>query len=265
MPTYESILPHLSGFVLVLSRLAGLFVFAPLVSSEMVPRQMKVLLAISLAVAIYPVIDHPSTIPARLDLYQLIPLMASELLIGLSIGIMATIPLMTAQLAGIMMGQQMGLGLAAVYNPAIDFEGDSLGQLLFYLALASYLAAGGLEIVFGTIMGTFDRVAIGGFALSDAPLDTLVGIVHSGFEIAVRMSMPVLLILLLETVAAGFIMKTVPSLNIMNIGFPIRILLGLLMLVSSLAISMEVLMSAIAEDLQAVQQWAGALDQKGGG
>jgi flagellar biosynthetic protein FliR len=259
MPITDALIPHLPAFALILSRLTGLFVFAPLLSSAMVPRQIKVLLAFGLALAVYPVIDHSTTLPPGLDLFGLLPLMAGELAIGLSIGVLAAIPLMTAQLAGLIMGQQMGMGLAAVYNPSIDIEGDIIGQILFFVAMASYLVAGGLELVYGTLLGTFRNVPIGAFALSQTPVDVLVGVVHSGFDAALRIAMPVLLILTLETVAAGLIMKTVPSLNIMNIGFPVRILLGMLMIIASLAFTIEILMGNVDEDLTRIAEWARSL------
>lgn len=259
MPPIDALISHLPGFVLVLTRLTGLFIFAPLLSSPTIPRQVRVLLAASFAVAVYPAVAGGMGLPARLDLYDLVPLMAGELLIGLSIGVLASIPLFTAQLAGVVMGQQMGLGLASVYNPAVDFEGDTLGQVLFFVALASYLIAGGLEIVFGTLIATFGSVPIGGFTAGQAPLDVLLGITTSGFALALRVAMPVMVILLLESVALGFIMKTVPSINIMNVGFPIRILLGLFMVVSALVVTLEVLMAEIGADLEHLRQWAASL------
>lgn len=252
-----SIIEHLPGFVLVLSRLTGVFIFAPLLSSPTLPRQVRALMAVGFAAAVYPSIAAGGKVPTSLGLFDLVPLMASELLIGLSIGVLASIPLFTAQLSGVIMGQQMGLGLASVYNPAVDFEGDTLGQVLFFVALASYLVGGGLEAVFGALLSTFESIPFGGLGAGDTPLELLIGITSSGFALALRLALPVLLILMLESVAVGFIMKTVPSLNIMNIGFPIRILLGLFMVVSSMVITLEVLMSEIGADLALVREWAG--------
>ncbi|MDX2114389.1 MAG: flagellar biosynthetic protein FliR [Planctomycetota bacterium] len=246
----------LPGFALVLSRLTGLFVFAPLLSSSVVPRQFKILLALAMALALEPVVRASGALQIQVDLYRLAPMMAAELLIGLSIGLLATIPLMTAQLAGLVMGQQMGLGLAAVYNPTIDFEGDNVGQILFFAALASFLAAGGLEITYDTLVRTFQNVPPGAFSLGRTPLEVLVGAVSSGFAVALRMAMPVLVILTLETLAMGFIMKSAPSLNIMNLGFPLRILLGVVMIISSLTIMLEALMRDIGADLDAMRLWA---------
>ncbi|MBL8744967.1 MAG: flagellar biosynthetic protein FliR [Phycisphaerae bacterium] len=250
---------HLPGFALVLSRLTGIFLFAPLFSSPALPRKIRALLAFGFAAAVYPAVVGAGSLPSRLEMFDLVPLMGSELLIGLAIGVLASIPLFTAQLAGVIMGQQMGLGLASVYNPAVDFEGDTLGQVLFFVALASYLVAGGLESVFGALLSTFESIRIGGLGAQDTPLDLLVAITASGFSLALRLALPVLLILMLESVAVGFIMKTVPGLNIMNIGFPIRILLGLFMVVSSMVITIEVLMGEIGADLAKVKGWAAGL------
>jgi flagellar biosynthetic protein FliR len=255
----DLITAHLPAFALVLARMTGLFLFAPLLSSPSVPTRFKVLIAVSLTMVLYPTVGVAHLTNARLDLFTLGPLLASEVLIGLSIGVLAAIPLMVAQLAGVIAGQQMGLGLAAVYNPTLDFESDSLGQILFFAALASYLSVGGFEAVYGTLLETYRVLPLGGFAMDRAPLDVLVQVVHLGMEAAVRMSLPVMLILTVETAAAGLIMKSVPSLNIMNVGFPIRILLGLLMIISSLALMLEVKMEHVSESYELLRAWASGL------
>ena len=215
------------AFALVLARLSGLFLLAPLLSSAMLPTRFKALLAIGLSAAVYPTLDTELWLPARLDLASLAPIIASELLVGVSIGAIAMVPLATAQLAGLIMGQQMGLGLAQVLNPSVDIEGDNLGQVLFFGALAAFLSMGGMEVLFATLWGTFERLPPGAISAHMAPASLLTGVIQSGFDVALRIAMPVLLILTLESAAVGFIGKSVPSLNITAVGFPIRIVLGL--------------------------------------
>lgn len=256
MLVFDSILPHLPGFLLTLSRIAGLFLFTPMLSGAMVPRRVMALLAAALAVVVYPTLDHPATVPARMDLIALGPVVLSELAIGAVIGIVASLPLITAQLAGLIMGQQMGLGLASVFNPSIEIEGDNIGQMLFYVAVGGFILAGGLETLFDTLVSTFARVPLGDFSVADAPLDLLVGVTASGFEVALRVALPVLVILFMENVAMGFIMKTIPSLNIMTFGFPIKIIGGLAIVIGSLGVMMEVLMGAIEVDIWLLQDWA---------
>lgn len=256
MLSYESILPHLPGFLLVLTRFTGLFLFTPLLSPTLIPRQVLVLFAAAMALAVYPTINHQASLPPRLDLFSLAPMMASEILIGAAIGLLASIPLITAQLAGLIMGQQMGLGLATVFNPAVNIEGDNLGQLLFTIAIAAFLVSGGLESLFSTLVSTFATVPIGGLALAGAPLAMLVDLLSTGFEVALRVSMPILVILFMENIATGFIMKTIPALNIMAFGFPIKILAGLAVIIGALTLMSETLVGAMSLDLESIREWA---------
>ena len=63
------------------------------------------------------------------------------------------------------------------------------------MALGAFLALGGLEIVFASLMATFTLVPAGSFAFGEAPLDVLIGLLQSGFDLALRVSMPVLAII----------------------------------------------------------------------
>jgi flagellar biosynthetic protein FliR len=258
----DMLAPHLPVFIGVLARIGGLFLTAPVLSSRSVPRVVKVMLVVGLTIAVYPGASAALggvTAPQRLDLLALAPIFASELIIGASIGLMAGIPMIAVQLAGVVVGQQIGLGIAQVVNPATDIEGNDLGQLLYVLALAAFLALGGVEVMFGSVIFTFQNVPIGGFALSEPPLELLLSMLTAGFDLAARIAMPVLAIIFVENVGMGFIMKTVPSLNIMTFGFPIRIMVGLSVLVAALPMTSEVVWVGVESALHEIEGWALAL------
>jgi flagellar biosynthesis protein FliR len=255
MISIEPILPHVPAFVVVLSRVGGLFVFTPVLSSSAVPMKFKTLLVLVLSAAIYPVANLDHLVGMRLDLLSLAPLVATEAMIGVTLGLLASIPMLSVQLAGLLMGQQMGLGLAQVINPAADVEGDSIGQMLFMIAIAAFVTMDGFEILFGALVQTFTLVPAGSFALADAPLGLLVGLITAGFEMALRIAMPVLAVIFVESIAVGFLMKTVPSLNIMSFGFPVRILIGLLSLLMAIALMGQLIVEEVGVALEIVQDW----------
>lgn len=264
MIAIEPILQHAPVFLAALFRMLGLFIVSPGLGGGTLPTPVKIIIALALTLVIYPTIDLHANMPVRFDLLSLAPICATEILIGFTIGTIAAMPMMAVQMGGLIMGQQMGLGLANLYNPAIDTEGDIIGQILFYVALGVFLALGGFDILVYSIVASFDRVAIGGFGVGQAPLQTIVAVVHSGFELALRVAMPVLCVLFLETVAVGFIMKTVPQLNILSFGFPIRILAGVFMVYVSLAF----LSDTIAKDVRGATDralvWVTSLGPPGG-
>ena len=233
MPMLDAILPHVAPFVLALSRVGGIFFFTPALSGPLVPMQMKALFVIALTLAVYPAVTPPDP-GLPLDLIVLAPMIVGELLIGMAIGLIVAIPVMSVQMGGLIIGQQMGLGLGVVFNPALNNDGDTVGQILFFLALAIFIAIGGLDLAHRAILETFRHVPLGSLSLSAAPLDVLVGIVASGFGLALRVAAPVLVILMLETVSTGVLMKTVPQLNILTFGFPIKIVASILVLLGAL-------------------------------
>jgi len=255
VPILDVILPHAPAFIVVLSRIGGLFIFTPLLSSASVPMRIRAMIVVMLAFALYPVSNADHLVGTTIELWTIVPLIATEMLVGATIGLLASIPLFSVQLGGLLMGQQMGLGLAQLVNPGIDIEGDSIGQLLFIIAISTFFMVDGLTILFDCLAQTFYTIEPGGLAFGDAPLDLLVGLIASGFELAFRVAMPVMAIIFVETLILGFLMKTVPTLNIMSFGFPIKILIGLITLVGSLYFIAEVIGFEVETGLRVVQNW----------
>jgi flagellar biosynthetic protein FliR len=260
--SYEAILPHAPVFIVVLSRVAGIFVLTPLLSSSVLPVRVRAMFALAMTVALYPLVAPGEMVGMEIDLVMLLPLVATEMLVGVCIGAIATIPLMSVQLGGLLMGQQMGLGMAQVVDPAMDIEGDNLGQILFIVAVGTFIMLGGLESLIAGLVVSFERVPAGEFGISDMPLDAYVGLVQSGFELAMRVSMPVLAIIFVENLAMGFLMKTVPSLNIMSFGFPVRILMGLFALLIGMTAMSQIIGDEVVYALVVMENWLTGL---GGG
>src|ERR1041384_3887641 len=99
----QPLLDHAVPWVLVMFRLAGLFFMTPVVTSVNIPRQYKALLIVMLSAAVYPMVRAGLAFPVRVDVWGLVPLILSESLIGLAIGAIAAIPLMSLEMSGVLM------------------------------------------------------------------------------------------------------------------------------------------------------------------
>lgn len=229
-----TILSAAAPYALAMSRVAGLVVVAPMLSSISVPTMVRALVAASMALAAYPAAS--AGVPGlRLDLAGLLPVIASETLVGACIGMIASLPMLALQIGGHVAGFQMGLSIASIYNPDYDAQSDALGELLFYVGFFAFLSAGGLEAAFGSLLVTFERVPLGGLSLVGAPLEAYAELLGAGFEVALRVSAPATAMVFLVMVAMGFVMKTMPQLNVMSVGFAVKIVLGLLATATALA------------------------------
>ncbi len=255
------IFQHAPWFILVATRVGGLFATAPMFSSSGIPRRVRLFIILAFALITYPLIPltHISSVPA--DLWILAPLAAGELLIGAALGLFALIPFACVQLAGRMMSQQMGLAMADVINPGLDINGSNMGQLLYYLTFAIYASLGGMELIFISVAQSFDSVPVGAAMLTFAPIELLAAMLDAGTVFAIRVALPVITIIFIETVAVGFIMKTVPSLNIMSFGFPIRIIVGIVVFFAALSAYRPIIQEFMLEILFAIEDWPRTLIQ----
>jgi flagellar biosynthetic protein FliR len=253
---------HLVPFALVAFRVMGLFLAAPLIAGAAVPARVKVLLAVTLAAAVYPIVatggpgGGPTGIaPASVGLFALVPMIAFEAAIGAAMGFLAGMPMHAANFAGFIMGHQMGLTLARTYDPTSEVETDLISQLLYILAAGAFLAIGGLEALFLGVATSFERIPAGGFRPDLTPLDIAVGLMGSSLELALRVSAPVLGIVSLILVALGVLGKTLPQINAMTVGFMLKIILGLTMIALGIVAMEEAIVEDVQRTLHGVLAW----------
>jgi flagellar biosynthetic protein FliR len=257
MSSYLAILDHLPAALLVVFRIGGLMIFGPVFGSSVIPVRIRVFTAFALGLAAYGLLEDRLHVGEglTLDLWTLAPRVAMELLIGLVIGYVASLPLLAMQTGGLIMGQQMGLGFAQLYNPAIEDEADIVGQMMFFMAMAGFLAIGGHESMVLAVLHSFEHVQLGGFVPDASIISLATGLLMSALELALRVSAPLLALIFLETVAMGFLAKTVPQLNILSLGFPIRILGGLLIVALGLVVINDVTMEGVNDAITTLFEW----------
>ena len=264
MSSLDTLSQHLVPATMVVARVGGIAIHGPVLSSPAIPMRIKGLLIGALGLAVYPSIAASATIPSEISLGAALPLVALELGIGAFIGFVASAPILAAQFGGLSMGQQIGLGFARFYNPAIGEESDALEQIMFFLALATFLALGGLESLFSAVGASFESLPAGSVPAmligegGGTPLAVAVGVLNGAFELGLRVAAPLLAIVCLETVVMGYLSKSVPQLNVMSIGFPVRIIIGLSVIIASLAAIDEVMIDGTTGALEALLVSSGA-------
>ena len=253
-----SLSDHIPGLLLVIFRIGGLMIFAPVLSSRAVPVSVRVLLSFVIGFAVYPVLLSLGAVPtlqAGGGLWVLIPMVGMEVLIGVSIGLLASIPLMALRIGGQLAGQQMGLGFATFYDPNTHDDADLVGQLYFFVALVIFLSMSGLDIMLESLLNTFTNVPTATLAVSESVLALLLGMLLSAFEISLRVSAPVLAILFLQSIALGYVSRTVPQLNILSLGFPLRLILGFGVMFAGITVVEYVGLEAMDELIGMLRAW----------
>lgn len=230
------IFEHLPVFALVLFRIGGLVAAAPLFSSSAIPARVKLLIVLMLALAVFPVVAVPAATPTTLA--ALVLAVGGELLIGLAMGFVLSLLFQGIQIGAELVSQQMGLSFAQLVDPLTQNSSNVLSEFYLLLSTVIYLLVGGHVALIRALMHTFETVPLlrgPADALSIEHLvDTFLAMLQGAFMLGVRVAGPALAAIFLATLALGFISRTMPQLNILAAGFPIRIVLSLILLVASL-------------------------------
>lgn len=181
---------------------------------------------------------------------------AGELSLGFVLGLGIHILLSGLQLAGDLIDQQSGTSLGAVFNPELDMEGSMTGQLLYLLGTAALLCLeplGGHLMMVSALVETFQTLPVGEAFLSRPVVDLLRDLVHQSLVLGVQVAAPLLATMSLLALTMGFLGHTVPQINVLVIGFPVRVLVGTLVLtlcLSGAAHAVVDLVPAVIDRLQ---------------
>lgn len=256
MDAIEPWLGHVVPFALVVFRIGGLFVVAPMISSRSVPARIRALMAVMFGAAIYPMLSSEMQTPPDATFAEFIGIAMGELLIGVTIGTIAALPLAGLSMGGYMIGHQMGLTLARSFNPETNTETGAVEQLMYFLGIYIFIGIGGLEAMVIGVLNTFERIPVGGLVMTDAPLELFLSVLHASFELAIRLSAPVLGVIVMILIAMGVLMKTMPQINILSVGFAIKIMVGLLIFSGTLIALEETIGDEMTRVLGEVLKWA---------
>lgn len=214
-------------FFLVFIRIGALLFMAPIFGSPNVKIRVKIGLALCLTFLLHPVISLRPPEPIG-SLWGLSVGLFGELLIGIVIGFMIGLIFEAVKLAGQLVGFQMGFGIVNIIDPVAGGQYSVIAQLMNIIAFLFFLSINGHHIVLRTLVESFDAIPLLGFSFNTGILDKVIRLTGSMFGIAVKIGAPIIAISLFTTVALGLVARTVPQINVFIVGFPIKIVVGLL-------------------------------------
>ncbi len=223
---------QIAGFVLVLARVGPLFMLAPPFSSTMIPVRARAIVAVAFAIGLAPIALHGQTVPS--EVIALAGLALKELVVGLGFAFALACLFAAFATAGSILDTTMGFSFGSLVDPVTNVQSGQMVQVYGMVAIAVFIAIGGEAWVIGGLAKSYEIVPL----LAVPSLDALVAGAVSSFAgilgAALEVAAPVLLALILTDVAFGVVSRVVPQLNVFAVGFPVKIVVGLLVVGVSL-------------------------------
>lgn len=228
-------------YILVSVRFLGVFHASPVFLASSMPVPFRFWLSAVLALIFVPQMD--GQIPEILfsGVLPLVLASAREFLTGLFLGFLAAAPFYALQVSGRMIGTSMGLAMVSVMDPLTQDEGSIIGQFKLLVGLWFFLYWNGHLLLVKAFFESYRLLPLGGFGLS---LPSHMGLgrwLQDLFVLAFMMSVPFYGALLLADIGLGFLARTVPQMNVFILGLPVKIGLGLALLMALLPVMVEMI------------------------
>jgi flagellar biosynthetic protein FliR len=234
-PTYAQITdwPHvLTAGMLVLVRISGLMVFAPLFSSAAIAPRIKAGFAFAITALLAPAVGVLPQSHAELSTSAIL----GELAVGLTFGFALTLLTESLLFAGQLIGMEFSFSLVNLLDPNSRIETPVLGQLLNWIGLLVLIGAGLDRTLLAAVMRSFAVVPVGQAAMkattSAALADMAGGILLAGLQLAA----PVIAAAMTVEVVVALVGRISPQLPAMVVGIPLKTLVSYGVLIASLAI-----------------------------
>lgn len=218
---------QMEQFFMVVIRVGCILFLLPIWDSRLVPAQIKVYSILVISLALTPVVAGTLP-PFPQNWLAAVSLVLRELLLALSLGLVVRFVFSGIQMAGELVGIQMGFGMVTLMDPQSGVPTVLIADLLMLTATVLFLAVDGHHLLLYVLAQSFGEVPVGGPPLMPGSL--LAFIVPLGslmFQLAVKLVAPIILVLFLTQIAMGLVARTVPQVQVMILAFPVTILLGL--------------------------------------
>jgi flagellar biosynthesis protein FliR len=213
-------------------RVGGFVLTAPIASETSVPRLVKLVLTLSLAFLLAPLVQEP----AGLSIFSASGMLAAilEVLIGVSIGMVVQVAFEALVFAGQTISLTMGLGFATLVDPQRGAQTPVLGQMFMIFGTLIYLAINGHLMLLGALAESFHGMPIGASHVDGHFLLTVVLWGARVFDTGLLIALPAVIALIIVNLALGVVTRAAPQLNLFGIGFTITMISGFFVLIAGL-------------------------------
>lgn len=214
----------IAAFLFPLARILGLLAAAPFFNNAALPRRVRLLTGLGIALALTPALPPMPAVPA--GSWIGLAILAQQMLIGILMGFALRIAFSAIDVAGELIGLQMGLSFAMFYDPQNAAQTPVVTEFFGLLATLIFLALNGHLLLLDLLAESFTLWPVSAQPLHAIGLGKLVSGAAMIFVAGVLISLPLVIALLIANIAMGVLARVAPQLNLFAVGFPVTMVAG---------------------------------------
>lgn len=221
---------YANRFLLALVRVMSALSLNPFLGASRVPAQAKVGLGVFITIALFPPGGPDEAVSAGISE------IVGEVLVGLAAGFAVTLIFSAAQLAASLIGVNAGFGFASTIDPFFDGGAGVIERFFSAFTMLVFVQINGHHLFLAGLRDLFDIVPLGQATLVPVGMERVTNLFAAVFIAGVKMALPVLAALLLADLAMAILAKVAPQFNLLAVGMPVKLIVGLAGLIVALPV-----------------------------
>jgi len=229
MGLIENVTNQIVDFTLIFARISAIVAFAPLFSARNIPTRLKALLSFAFA-AVFTGFLSPLDYEPEPSSMGLIMQIAGEVTIGAAIGFAASLFFEIVIFAGYIMDYMIGFGFITIVDPQSGASISFVSLLYSLLTILVFLMINGHHILIEVMVRSYELIPVFGAGIAQQSFDYITRMTSAIFYVGFQLAAPIYMIMFIIDFTLGLISKAVPQIQIIVVGFPLKITVGIIAL-----------------------------------
>ncbi len=244
---------NLVVFVIIFTRITGLFASAPFFATYPIPTQVKVWFAGFIAFIMFPMVSSTLNFAVPSAFPDLMVYLLREFGVGFMIGFIGNLIFVAAQVGGEFISLQIGLTMSQVLDPATGNNSPIMSQMFVYIISFVFIALNAHQWLFAAIYKSFTAFPPGlEFVFTGEVVSHILHLSAQMFTIAISMILPVFCVMFVAEVLMGFTSKMMPQMNIFMVAIPLKIYVGIMLILMFLSPMVSYLSNMVQNYLKGI-------------
>ena len=212
---------QLQTIILIFIRITAFIVVSPGFSIKGLPSVAKIALSMGITLAAYSAVPVMEQEEATLFFALLV---VKEVLVGIAIGFITKLFFSAVEIAGNLVDFQVGFSMGAVYDPSMGINVSYYGKIYYWLSMCVFYMTNLHHIVIKSLVQSFQYMPISSTNIGSFGVEGMMKLLGIIFELAFNLAAPMIIVALLTEVILGLISRSVPQINVLILGMPLKII-----------------------------------------
>lgn len=229
--------------IYILFRITSFFLATSIIFPNGTPQLFKICFSLLLSIMIG--LNIEISVPIE-NFYDLIKYGTFETINGLVLGYIVNVCFYSLKMAGSLIDIQLGLSMASTYDPNTETQATLVENLIYFIGIAVFFSIDAHHILISSMQNSFSIIPVG-YSIVDYNLSYILNVFLQYFIIGIKIAIPMIVVLIMTDLITGIISRSISGLNVMIVGMPLKMLVGILFFMSSLPFLLNVIKDIIKQ------------------